>query len=66
MYWQAVFAHNLVVLQQGEDVAFVVTVLSVACPTARRDNVLASKCKYPPFRYPPLLNVPDLKGFRRP
>ena len=30
---------------------------TVASPTARRDNVLASKCEYPPFRYP-LLNVP--------
>ena len=27
---------------------------TVAGPTARRDNVLASKCEYPPFRYPPL------------
>ena len=26
---------------------------TVAGPTARRDNVLASKCEYPPFRYPP-------------
>ena len=26
---------------------------AVAGPTARRDNVLASKCEYPPFRYPP-------------
>ena len=26
---------------------------TVASPTARRDNVLASKCEYPPFRYPP-------------
>ena len=31
---------------------------TVASPTARRDNVLASKCEYPPFRYPPF-NVPD-------
>ena len=23
-------------------------------PSARRDNVLASECEYPPFRYPPL------------
>ena len=29
---------------------------TVAGPTARRDNVLASKCEYPPFRAP-LLNV---------
>ena len=28
---------------------------TVAGPGARRDNVLASKCQYPPFRYPPLL-----------
>ena len=27
-------------------------------PTARRDNVLANKCEYPPFCYP-LLYVPD-------
>ena len=26
---------------------------TVAGPTAQRDNVLASKCEYPPFRYPP-------------
>ena len=26
---------------------------TVAGPTARRDNALASKCEYPPFRYPP-------------
>ena len=26
---------------------------TVAGPTARRYNVLASKCEYPPFRYPP-------------
>ena len=26
---------------------------TVAGPTARRDNVLASKCEYPRFRYPP-------------
>ena len=25
---------------------------TVAGPTARRDNVLASKCEYPPFRHP--------------
>ena len=31
---------------------------TVAGPTARRDNALASKCEYPPFRYP-LLNVPE-------
>ena len=28
---------------------------TVAGPAARRDNVLAGKCEYPPFRYP-LLN----------
>ena len=28
---------------------------TVASPTARRDNVLASKCEYPPFRYPPFI-----------
>ena len=36
---------------------------TVAGPTARRDNVLASKCEYPPFRYPPFkcaLNCPML------
>ena len=33
---------------------------TVAGPTARRDNVLASKCEYPAFRYPLLLNVPDI------
>ena len=33
---------------------------TVAGPTARRDNVLASKCKYSPFHYPPPpLHVPD-------
>ena len=26
---------------------------TVAGLTARRDNVLASKCEYPPFSYPP-------------
>ena len=26
---------------------------TVSGPTARRDNILASKCEYPPFRYPP-------------
>ena len=26
---------------------------TVAGPTAQRDNLLASKCEYPPFRYPP-------------
>ena len=40
---------------------------TVAGPTARRDNVLASKCEYPPFRYPPFkcalkLQVQDLGG----
>ena len=25
---------------------------TVAGPTARRDDALASKCEYPPFRYP--------------
>ena len=27
--------------------------------TARRDNVLASKCEYPPFRYPPFNSGPE-------
>ena len=31
----------------------------VAGPTAQRDNVLASKCEYPAFRYPP---PPSKKG----
>ena len=39
---------------------------TVAGPTARRDNVLASKCEYPPFRYPPfkcaLKRGVELKG----
>ena len=56
MYWQAVVVHNLVVLQQGEDVAFVYLCDSshstVAGPTALRDNVLAIKCEYPLFRHP--------------
>ena len=30
---------------------------TVAGPTARRNNVLASKCEYPPFRYPTLLHM---------
>ena len=28
---------------------------TVASPAMRRDNVLASKCEYPPFLYPPFL-----------
>ena len=46
---------NWVVLQQGEDVAFVWQYGSTLFrPTVRRDNVLVSKCdEYPPFRYPP-------------
>ena len=44
MYWQAIVARNLVVLQQGGDVAFV---------WQYRANALASKCEYPTFRYPP-------------
>ena len=51
MYWQAIAARNLVVLQQEEDVALCDS--TVAGPTARSDNVLASKCEYPPFHYPP-------------
>ena len=38
---------------------------TVAGLTARRDNVLASKCEYPPFRYPPFkcaLNYQDGAG----
>ena len=35
---------------------------TVAGPTARRDNVLASRCEYPPFRIP-FLNVPYLFDF---
>ena len=38
---------------------------TVAGPTARRDNVLASKYEYPPFRYPPF-KCALLKGFRSP
>ena len=57
-YWQAIVAHNLVVLQQGGDVIFLCDNL-VAGLTARRDNVLASRCEHSPFHYPPLLNVPD-------
>ena len=34
---------------------------TVAGPTARRDQVLASKCEYPPFRYP-LLHVPEFEA----
>ena len=26
---------------------------TVAGPAVRRDNVLATRCEYPPFRYPP-------------
>ena len=32
---------------------------TVAGPTARRDNVLASKCEYAPFRYPPFKCAPE-------
>ena len=34
---------------------------AIAGPTARRDNhnALARKCEYPPFHYPPLLDMPD-------
>ena len=47
VHWQAIVAHNLVVLQQGEDVAFVRQYScwsdsTVAGLTARRDNVLSS------------------------
>ena len=36
---------------------------TVAGLTARRDNVLASKCEYPPFRYPPFkCALPFKKG----
>ena len=63
MYWQAIVAPILVVLQQGEDVAFDDDLCdgAVASPTARRDNVLESKCEAPivPFPLPPFLNVPD-------
>ena len=31
---------------------------TVAGPTARRDNVVASKCEYPPFRYPAFKGSP--------
>ena len=42
---------------------------TVAGPTARRDNALASKCEYPPFRYPPFkcalnLRLMDSSAFR--
>ena len=33
---------------------------TVASPTARRDNVLASKCEYPLFRSPPVKKCPNL------
>ena len=63
VYWQAIVAHNLVVLQQGEDVAFV---WQYGCRSDRgKDNVLASKCEYPPFRYPPFKCALILKWERR-
>ena len=33
---------------------------TVAGPAVRRDNVLASKCECPPFRYPPFKCDPDV------
>ena len=57
LYWQAIVAHYLVVLQQGGMSHLFDSI--VAGPTARRANVLASKCEYTPFRYTPLVNVPD-------
>ena len=51
VHWQAIVAHYLVVLREGEDVALCDS--TVAGPTPRRDNVLASKCEYTPFRHPP-------------
>ena len=39
---------------------------TVAGPTARRDNVLASKCEYPPFRYPPFKFAPKKRRLFRP
>ena len=34
---------------------------TVAGPTAQTDNVLASKCEYPPFRYPLLIVLENSK-----
>ena len=56
VYWRAIVANNLVYLKLfKEERMSHLCDSTVAGPTARRDNVLASKCEHPPFRYP-LLN----------
>ena len=54
VYWQAIVAHNLVVRIKKERMSHLCD-STVAGPTARRDNVLTSKCEYPPS-ITPLLN----------
>ena len=56
IYWQAIVARNLIVLQQERDIALV-CVSVVASPAARRDNTLASKTRYPPFK--PARTLPE-------
>ena len=51
VYWQAIVTHNVVVLQM-EGMSHLCE-STVPGSIARRDNVLASKCECPPFRYPP-------------
>ena len=46
-YWQGIVACNLVVPHQG--LGCRICVYTVAGPAVRRDNVLESRCEYPPF-----------------
>ena len=56
MYWQAIAAHNLVVLQQGEDVAFV---WQYGCRSDRAERQCTGKQNAnTPLFATPLLNVP--------
>ena len=70
VYWQAMVAQNLVVLQEKERMSHLYD-STVAGPTARRDNVLASKCEYHSNRNVYQTNSPEFevgngKNYQRP
>ena len=56
VYWQAIVARNLVVLQQGEDVAFV---SQYGCRSDRAERQCTGKqMRIPPFPLPPFWMCP--------